>query len=305
MPPRLTSPPIAPPPSAEWVEGQEGVRLFVSVTLPAASPVAVVVFVLGPEITTRPPYPRLQAALTAAGFATCSLHPRGTGYSDGLRGDLADYSLFLADQHLGLATAVRRFGPLPTFLFGHSVGALMALEVAARAEGPLAGVVLVNPPVRLRATAGMGPRWFDYLRYAVDLLIRPTALTVDLNARPEAVAFPADRDDAVAMQRDPLAVRYFSLRYLLAQRRVMRRGLANAAFLTAPLLMVQGAHDELIDPRGIDELLAAAKTDDRASYLAREGGHGASAVETSVGSVVDWLVARCGRFRTPGGSEPG
>lgn len=33
--------------------------------------------------------------------------------------------------------------------------------------------------------------------------------------------------------------------------------------------------------------------------------HGASAVATSVGTVVDRLVTRTGRFRTPGGSEPG
>lgn len=94
------------------------------------------------------------------------------------------------------------------------------------------------------------------------------------------------------MQRDPLTVRYFSMRFLLGQKAVMDRCPANAAKVRAPLLLVEGAHDGLVDRRGTDEIFAAAGAADKARLVAREGGHGASAVETEVGAIVQWLLAR-------------
>jgi hypothetical protein len=42
------------------------------------------------------------------------------------------------------------------------------------------------------------------------MILRPSALTVDMNRRPSAIAHPGDRAEAEAMQADPLVVRYFS-----------------------------------------------------------------------------------------------
>jgi alpha-beta hydrolase superfamily lysophospholipase len=290
--PRLTRPPLDPPAGAQWLYSADAVRLYSATTLPGAEPLGVVVFVLGPEIGAAPLYPALQAALREAGFATSVLHPRGTGWSDGLRGDLDDYALFLADQRLGLESARARFPSTPIFLLGHSVGAAFALELAAQTRGPLAGVVLVNPAYKLLAAEGMSPSFGDYVTYAANMVFRPSALTVDMNGRPSAAAHPADRAEAEAMQSDPLVVRYFSLRYLLAQKQVMDRCAVNAAAVAAPLLLVQGAKDALIDPAGSDELLAAAKGGGGTKLTSPEGGHGSSAVETMVEPIVGWLQGR-------------
>ena len=79
-----------------------------------------------------------------------------------------------------------------------------------------------------------------------------------MNRSPSHIRDPADCAEAEAMQRDPLVVRYFSLRDLLAQKHVMDRCAANVHATAAPMLLIQGTRDALVDPLGNDALLAAA-----------------------------------------------
>lgn len=284
--PLLLRPPLEPPPAAEFLAGAGGVRLYSQVS--GEGPRGVVWFVLGPEIASSPPYPKLSAALHQAGFATAVVHARGTGFSDGPRGDLHDYSLFLGDLRQYRQVLFTRF-PGRVFLFGHSAGAALSLELAAEAQG-LAGVVLINPAWKLVYGKGMGPTVGDYLTYAANFVFRPAALTVDMNRDPSAIAFAADRAEGEAMQKDPLVVRYFSLRYLVAQSKVMNRCALNAKKLDAPLLLIEGRHDALVDPSGTAELFAAVPGPARQKLVASEGGHGSSAVETLVEPIIGWLA---------------
>lgn len=289
--PQATSPPVAPPPGAEFIRGRGDVRLYTSIEGPGTR--GVVWFILGPEAPGQPPYERLTAALHEAGFATAVVHARGTGFSDGLRGDLDDYALFLSDHRLFLDHLTARFSRI--FLFGQSAGAALALEVAASAPTPLAGLVLVNPAWKLTYAKGMGPTFADYFVYAANYVFRPAALTVDMNRSPSSVEFAPDREEAQAMQRDPLVVRYFSLRYLFAQRKIMNRCPQNVAAVQTPLLLVQGAHDALVDPASFDALLGAALVADKRKLVAPGGGHGSSAVETMVLPLVEWFTSRAAR----------
>lgn len=288
--PRRTQPPLDPPAGAEWLQGAQNVQLFTSMLRPAREPVGAVYIVLGPEISAAPLYPTLTAALQQAGFAVMVLHPRGSGYSSGPRGDLDDVRLFLADHRQGLDALRARVGSAPVFLLGHSVGAAFALELAAGDRGALAGLVLVNPAYKLRASPGLTPSFKDYVAFALNAVFRPSAITVDMNSRPQAIEHPGDRAEAEAMWADPLVVRYFSMRLMTAQQKVMRRCPSNAARTDAPLLVIQGAQDALVDPRGTDEILAAAKSRDTTKQVAAAGGHGTSAVETMVEPIVGWLM---------------
>lgn len=249
-------------------------------------------FVLGPETHGRPPYARLSAALHQNGFATAVVHARGTGFSDGLRGDVENYALVLSDLRLFHERLAEQFACI--FLFVQSVGAALALEVAASASTSPAGLVLVNPAWKLTYAKGMGPSLADYLTYSANYVFRPSALTVDMNRSPSSAAFLPDRKEAEAMQRDPLVVRYFSLRYLLAERKVMNRCPQNAALIQAPLLLVQGAHDALVDPASFDVLLGAARVADKRKFVAPDGGHGSSAVETMVLPLLEWVTSHAG-----------
>lgn len=274
-----------------WLTGTGGVRLFASARLPpTAPPVGIVFIVGGGEVRTAEPYPGFVSALHRAGFGTATVHPRGSGYSGGTRGDVTDYALVVGDLAQGAGWA-RGLVPAstPLFLFGHSVGGALALELAARWMRP-SGVVLVNPAFRLRRSPGMGPSWSDYARYAWYAVFRRAAPVVDMNRSPSLVVDPDDRAEAEAMQRDPLVVRRFSLRYMLGQRRVMARSASNARHTDTPILLVQGTRDSLVDPAGHDEILTAAPNPDRERLVATGGAHGASAVETAADDIVTWLL---------------
>ncbi len=67
-----------------------------------------------------------------------------------------------------------------------------------------------------------------------------------------------------------MVVRYFSMRYLLAQREVMNAWAENAAALDSPLRIVQGAGDAPVDPWGNDEILASAATADKVKPVATQ-----------------------------------
>jgi alpha-beta hydrolase superfamily lysophospholipase len=282
---------MAPPASAVYIPGAGGARLYTMIE-GDPEPRGVVWYVLGPEIGSGPLYPGFTRALHQAGFATAILHPRGAGYSSGVRGDIEDYALFLGDYQAFLVRLRERFAGRPLFLLGHSAGAAFALHVAARSTGALAGVILVNPAYKLIYSEGMGPSFGDYIVYGANYIFRPAALTVDMNSDPSAVKNDLDRAEAMAMQGDPLVVRRFSMRYLLAQRKVMNRCAVNIAATDAPVLLVQGAGDALVDPRGNDELLAAARSTDKRKLVAPGGGHGSSAVESMISPIVDWLSKR-------------
>lgn len=287
---RETHPPVEPRGSGfTWVEGARGVRLYLASGVPPEA-WGTVTFVLGPEIGASDPYPRLNAALRAAGLATSAIHPRGSGFSDGARGDVDDYGLVLGDLRLGLERARRALPGRAAFLFGHSAGAALALHLAAGDKGPLAGVIVVNPAYKLTYAKGMGPSLEDYVSFAFDAVFRRSVPTIDMNRNPSAVENPADRAEGLAMQRDPLVVRHFSIRYLLAQRAIMNSCAKNAAAIDAPVLLIQGAHDALVDPRGNDEIFDAVRGPDKTRLVASEGGHGSSAVETVVDELVAWLV---------------
>jgi acylglycerol lipase len=287
---RTTKLPIEPPrDGATWIQGTGGLRLYFSVKVPAGEPWGVLYFVSGPSIAAAEPYPKFTAALLASGIATAVLHPRGTGFSDGARGDIDDYRLFLDDLRLGLERVRKAFPGKAVFLLGHSAGGALALELAAKAAPPLAGVILVNPAYKLVYSEGMGPSLSDYVVYAFNAVFRRSALTVDMNSNPTAVKNDADREEGIRLQRDPLVVRYFSMRYMLAQREIMNACLGNVVAINAPLVVVQGAKDTLVDFRGNDEILAAAGTADKVKLVARKGAHGSSAVETVVEELLQWL----------------
>ena len=286
--PRMTRPPVAPPEPAVYMSGAGDERLYTLIQ-GAPDPRGVVWLVLGPEIASAPPYPAFTKALHDAGFATAILHPRGAGYSSGVRGDIDDYALFLGDYKAFLQRLRERFAHKPLFLLGHSAGAAFALHVAATSKGPLAGLLLVNPAYKLLASPEMTPSFGDYVVYAANYLFRPSALTTDMNSKPSAIHDERDRAEALALQADPLVVRYFSMRYLFAQKSVMDGCATNIAATDAPLLLVQGESDALVDPKGNDELVAAARSPDKQKLIAPKAGHGSSAVESVIPQLVDWL----------------
>ncbi len=284
-------PPVAAPEGATFLVAADGTRLFHAMDAPADAR-AVVWIVQGLDADGRPALPTLRAALRRAGVGVATMHPRGTGFSDGPRGDVDDFRKILEDER-AFAHALRaRFPGIPVVLLAHGSGAPFAVELAAALadEVHFDGVVLVNPaPAGLEGGAGTGAR--ALATYAAYLLLRPGTPVVD--ARGDPLRLQGDGGgDAERVRDDPLRVPRVSVRLSLGLRGLAGRWIEHARRARAPLLVISGKDGEGAGPSPGDEL-ARAWGGTRAEVRHVWGGRGAALVEASADAVVAFVMRGC------------
>ena len=142
------------------------------------------------------------------------VHPRGTGYSEGKRGDtdpgdiIQDYCEIIKGDSAYLS------GNKKIFLFGHSMSCAFALEVAVKLSG-LDGLILVNPPFKLKPAKGMSPGLLDYLKYIGYYVFAPHAPVVNMAGDPSLIEDESDRFESEQRNNDSLLVKYFSMRCMV------------------------------------------------------------------------------------------
>jgi len=80
--------------------------------------------------------------LNQAGYSVLSYDLRGHGKSDGLRGHVTSYEDYLNDTDMLLDEAKNKNAGSPCFLYGHSLGAIIAAYYVLRRKPHLPGVIL-------------------------------------------------------------------------------------------------------------------------------------------------------------------
>lgn len=120
--------------------------LFYQVWLPSERPKANVVIIhgLGSHSDTFKP---VVTALVERGYALYGLDLRGHGRSEGKRGYINRWSEFRDDLTALLKLVGDECPETPCYLYGHSLGATIALDYAIRYPHALQGVVLSALPI--------------------------------------------------------------------------------------------------------------------------------------------------------------
>jgi len=122
-------------------EGVRGCRLFYQTWLPEWAPRAVVVLVHGVgEHCGR--YGNMVDGLVAAGYAVAGYDHRGHGRSEGQRGHVEAFADYCDDLGLFLKLVGGLLPGLPVFLYGHSMGSLIALDYLLRDPAGLQGAII-------------------------------------------------------------------------------------------------------------------------------------------------------------------
>jgi alpha-beta hydrolase superfamily lysophospholipase len=282
-------------PGHGWRYASDGTRLYQRVYRTAGPRRGIVLYVAGITGLGGDEQLEFVSALAGRGFEVRYLHPRGTGYSDGPRGDIADLDRYLEDyRQYARAVAPER---TPVVVVGHSMGGVFALRVAAGLPNT-AGLVLINPTHRYAASAGSSPTILQYVAYAACMVFVPGDRVVDMGGRPEAITGPEDRAEAIRRRDDPLVVRWFSMRAMLAAKQVMDGAPTDAARCRCPLLLVDGDADRIVDRAGHAVLLNAYAGADKTRLTVPAGGHGYATVRHALPTIAEWVDAR-GTGRSP------
>lgn len=217
------------------------------------------------------------------------IHPRGTGYSDGKRGDIADFSEFIND-YIEVITSDSDYISKnhKILLFGHSMSSAVALAVAAKMEN-VGGVILVNPPYRLKKAKGMSPNFGQYLKYAAYYVFARHNPIVNMAGDPSKIENEVDRKDSESRVNDPLLVKYFSLYYMINSRTLMDSMVGFSKMANYPILLIYGENDNIVDKKGCDILFDAWKFEKKKYVSVPDGGHGKSTVIFSREAICRWM----------------
>lgn len=200
-------------------------------------------------------YAHVGNALTGSGYALIGFDLRGHGKSGGARGHFASLDTVLQDIRQFLQQVTRLDPETPQFLYGHSIGALLALAYALQFRGGLKGVIATGASLR-------SPLEEQKAKIAMVNLLGSIVpgLTLPSGLDPNTIS----RDPEVVKKyiADPLVHDRASLGFGKAALNAIELCFTRAREFRLPLLIMHGAADTLTYPSGSEDI----------AKLAREGG---------------------------------
>lgn len=198
-------------------------------------------------------YAALASDLARAHLTCVALDLPGHGETNGARGDALWEKL--REQIVPAMFTASRGMPgqppeLPRVLFGHSMGGVLALDVALAHPKALLAVIASAPA--LRSTL---PPWW---KLALANVARKTAPATGFPNGLDVSGLSRDAEVLSARAQDPLVHDRISPRLYFDFMEACQRVLRDARRLQIPALLLQGTADRVVDPRGALEFNAAA-----------------------------------------------
>lgn len=217
------------------------------------------------------------------------IHPRGTGYSAGKRGDISNISDFITD-YVEIIKSDKFYSDSnrKSILFGHSMSCAISINVADKLQKS-DGLILVNPPYKLKPAKGMTPGIREYLRYIGYFFFAPHVPVVNMAGNPSLIENETDKRESERRNNDPLLVKYFSMHYMTESKKIMNMMVKNAQQADCPLLLFYGDNDMIVDKSGCDEIFTAWKNQNKTYKIINGGSHGKSTVLKGAEIITNWI----------------
>ena len=211
-------------------------------------------------------YYEVAEELSETGVAVHLMDLPGHGLSDGVRGHIGRFQQFRDTVDLLMKSNPQYLKTKPTFLFGHSLGGLIAASYYIQNRPPIKGLILSSPL--------MG---FPFIRSLPVWL-----LTRYLRVRQPAYQLPNLRNVA-ALSRNPLKwgeyvsdpYRLYTITPSLFQSMVAETKLLQKRVnqIKIPLLVFYSAKDPVIDTCAVERFHAAVGSEDKTLSALTEARH--------------------------------
>lgn len=218
------------------------------------------------------------------------IHPRGTGYSEGKRGDISDFSNFI-DDYVEIIKGDKSYqgSKQKRILYGHSMSCAVALAIADKLQ-KIDGLILINPTYKMKNAEGMTPSIWEYIKYAFYYMFAPHTPIVNMAGDPSIIENENDKRESELRNNDPLLVKYFSMYYMFESKKLMDNMGEYAKKAEYPLLLLYGKNDTIVDKAGCDQIFAAWKNSNKNFEIINEGAHGKSTVLKGAEIIVNWIA---------------
>jgi acylglycerol lipase len=227
-------------------EGHDGVSFYVQGWEPErGKPKAWIALVHGlGEHAGR--YAHVAEVLTGAGYALAGFDLRGHGKSGGARGHAASLDAYMQDIHQFFRQMELRSPGLPCFLYGHSLGGLLALTYAIQYGSRLRGVMVTGPALRAALQE-------QKAKIAIVRLLGSLLSTVTVPSGLDPVTISRDPDVVQKYTNDPLVHSSTSLGFGKAALNAIDLCFARAGEFPAPLLIMHGKGDRIAYASGSED----------------------------------------------------
>lgn len=201
------------------------------------------------------------------------------------------FDRFVDEAAAALAQIDAEHSNLPRFVWGHSMGSMVAVLLAARAGEQLAGLVITSNSLDVFTHRRLHPLRAPFRSLARIAPRTPIPLTLD----PAQIS----HDDAVqrAYTRDPLISRTASLQLLIEFALVCKRAEVEAPSIRVPMLIAHGAADTIAPVSGAQRLHAALGASDKTLQIIPELRHELQNEREPertrfLDSLAEWVLAR-------------
>lgn len=174
----------------------------------------------------------------------CVIAPdlRGHGHSQGTRGDIEDFNIYVADVKLLTEAVQKAYPKLPVVMLGESMGTTIVLHYLGQHQPPLQGSILMSPALKPTVMPRM-QEVFTFLRHA---LFNRKQAVMGLRGREDLGA----RDEAFndQLRQDKLFIEKASIRFL-TKLNFFIMGARKQVIRQMPVLILVGEDDRVTDHR--------------------------------------------------------
>lgn len=258
----------------------------------AASPRAILIIVHGlAEYAGR--YLPLMHQLAASGISTVAYDQRGHGAAEGIRTHLDRFEDLVDDLNLAIRAVHAAHPALPIFIWGHSMGTIVALLAASDPHPSVAGVIATSNSLEVfrRGTNPLNP-FFRLLSWLVARVRIPLGL--------DSTKISSDAAVQQAYATDPQIPPTASLRLIVEFARACEVAREAAHAITLPMLVVHGEDDAIAPAEGSRVLFGAVASSDRQLHIypgARHEVHNEvpAVRDAFVQLLIQWIRQRSGR----------
>lgn len=174
----------------------------------------------------------------SCGIEVVSFDLRGHGKSDGQRGHSNDFQQLIRDIDRFLNEASKIDLAKPHYIYGHSLGATLALKYVLSHPGEYKGVILSAPMLR---PAFEPPKWKVFLGKKLQSIWPSLSLSNEVDPN----TLSRDADVLKRNNEDPLTHDRISAKLGTQMLEAGEQLLAEASLVDFPMLMMHGDADEL------------------------------------------------------------